>query len=115
MSNHNQPLKDGVWREMGLKDDEYRLILERLGREPNFTELGMLAVMWSEHCGYKHSKNLLKNLPVTGSRILVGPGENAGVVDIGDGMGVAFKIESHNHPCAVEPYEGAATGVGNCT
>ncbi len=112
MSNHNQPLKDGVWREMGLKDDEYRLILERLGREPNFTELGMFAVMWSEHCGYKHSKNLLKNLPVTGSRILVGPGENAGVVDIGDGMGVAFKIESHNHPCAVEPYEGAATGVG---
>ena len=68
--------------------------------------------MWSEHCGYKHSKNLLKKLPVTGPRILVGPGENAGVVDIGDGLGVAFKIESHNHPCAVEPYEAAGTGVG---
>jgi len=112
MSNYNETLRDGIWREMGLKDDEYRLIVDRLGREPNFTELGMFAVMWSEHCGYKHSKKLLQKLPVTGPQILVGPGENAGVVDIGDGLGVAFKIESHNHPCAIEPYEGAATGVG---
>ena len=112
VSNHNGTLRDGIWREMGLRDDEYRLIVEQLGREPDFTELGMFAVMWSEHCGYKHSKNLLKKLPVTGPQILVGPGENAGVVDMGDGMGAAFKIESHNHPCAVEPYEGAATGVG---
>lgn len=104
--------QDGAWREMGLKDHEYRLIVEKLGREPNYTELGMFAVLWSEHCGYKHSKKLLRKLPVTGPYILVGPGENAGVVDIGDGMGVAFKIESHNHPCAVDPYEGAATGVG---
>ncbi|NLC15854.1 MAG: phosphoribosylformylglycinamidine synthase subunit PurL [Firmicutes bacterium] len=109
---NDEKAKDGAWRELGLKDDEYRMIVEKLGREPNFTELGMFAVMWSEHCGYKHSKNLLKKLPVTGPRILVGPGENAGVVDIGDGLGVAFKIESHNHPCAVEPYEAAGTGVG---
>jgi len=76
MSNHNETLRDGIWREMGLKDDEYRLIVDRLGREPNFTELGMFAVMWSEHCGYKHSKKLLQKLPVTGPQILVGPGEN---------------------------------------
>ncbi len=112
MSKNNEVFKDGTWRDMGLKDHEYRLIVEKLGREPNYTELGMFAVLWSEHCGYKHSKNLLKKLPVTGPGILVGPGENAGVVDIGDGMAVAFKIESHNHPCAVDPYEGAATGVG---
>ncbi|QUL98997.1 MAG: phosphoribosylformylglycinamidine synthase subunit PurL [Candidatus Fermentithermobacillus carboniphilus] len=100
------------WREMGLKDQEYELIVEKLGREPNYTELGMFAVLWSEHCAYKHSKALLKTLPTSGPRVLVGPGENAGVVDIGDGLAVAFKIESHNHPCAVEPYQGAATGIG---
>ncbi len=101
-------LKDGAWREMGLKDHEYRLIVEKLGREPNYTELGMLAVLWSEHCGYKHSRNLLKTLPTTGPQVLVGPGENAGVIDIGSGLAAAFKIESHNHPSAVEPYHGAA-------
>ncbi|HHY16795.1 MAG TPA: phosphoribosylformylglycinamidine synthase II, partial [Firmicutes bacterium] len=108
----SEPAKDGTWREMGLKDHEYRLIVERLGREPNYTELGMFAVLWSEHCGYKHSRNLLKTLPVSGRQILVGPGENAGVVDIGHGLAAAFKIESHNHPSAVEPYHGAATGAG---
>jgi len=102
----------GMWREMGLRDDEYKLIVEKLGREPNYTELGLFSVLWSEHCGYKHSKNLLKTLPTEGPYVLVGPGENAGVVDIGDGLAAAFKIESHNHPCAVEPYHGAATGVG---
>ncbi|HPZ78110.1 MAG TPA: phosphoribosylformylglycinamidine synthase subunit PurL [Bacillota bacterium] len=101
-----------VWRQMGLRDDEYKLIVEKLGREPNYTELGLFSVLWSEHCGYKHSKNLLKTLPTEGPYVLVGPGENAGVVDIGDGLAAAFKIESHNHPCAVEPYHGAATGVG---
>ncbi|MGI6666041.1 MAG: phosphoribosylformylglycinamidine synthase subunit PurL [Bacillota bacterium] len=100
------------WREMGLKDKEYELIKERLGREPNYTELGMFAVLWSEHCAYKHSKHLLRTLPTKGARVLVGPGENAGVVDIGDNLACAFKIESHNHPSAVEPYQGAATGIG---
>ncbi len=100
------------WREMGLKDHEYRLIVEKLGREPNYTELGMFAVLWSEHCAYKHSKAVLRDLPTRGPRVLVGPGENAGVLDIGDGLAVAFKMESHNHPCAVEPFQGAATGVG---
>lgn len=100
------------WREMGLKDFEYELICEKLGREPNYTELGMFAVLWSEHCAYKHSRKMLKCLPTKGERVIVGPGENAGVVDIGDGLAVAFKIESHNHPCAVEPYQGAATGIG---
>lgn len=100
------------WREMGLKDSEYELIKERLGREPNYTELGMFAVLWSEHCAYKHSKPLLKTLPTKGPAVLVGPGENAGVVDIGDNLACAFKIESHNHPSAVEPYQGAATGIG---
>lgn len=101
-----------LWRQMGLKEDEYKLIVERLGREPNYTELGMFSVLWSEHCAYKHSKSLLKDLPTKGERVMVGPGENAGVVDIGDGLACAFKIESHNHPCAVEPYQGAATGIG---
>ncbi len=101
-----------LWREMGLKDEEYKLIVEKLGREPNYTELGMFAVLWSEHCAYKHSKSLLRGLPTQGEKVLVGPGENAGVVDIGHGLACAFKIESHNHPSAIEPYEGAATGIG---
>lgn len=104
--------KKALWREMGLKDSEYNLIKERLGREPNYTELGMFAVLWSEHCAYKHSKNLLKTLPTKGPQVLVGPGENAGVVDIGGNLACAFKVESHNHPSAVEPYQGAATGIG---
>lgn len=96
----------------GLKPDEYAEIVRRLGRHPNKAELGMFGVMWSEHCCYKNSRPLLKQFPTTGERILVGPGENAGVVDLGDGLRLAFKIESHNHPSAVEPFQGAATGVG---
>lgn len=100
------------WRKLGLRDDEYDRIKEALGREPNRLELGMFSVMWSEHCSYKNSKAVLKTFPTTGPRVLQGPGENAGVVEIGDGLAVCFKIESHNHPSAVEPYQGAATGVG---
>ena len=95
-----------------LTDDEYKKIVEILGREPNLTELGMFSVMWSEHCSYKSSRVHLKKLPTTGPRVLQGPGENAGVVDIGDGLCVVFKMESHNHPSFIEPYQGAATGVG---
>lgn len=96
----------------GLKPEEYNDIVQRLQRHPNKAELGMFGVMWSEHCCYKNSRPLLKQFPTTGDRILVGPGENAGVVDLGDGHRLAFKIESHNHPSAVEPFQGAATGVG---
>ncbi|HIK39615.1 phosphoribosylformylglycinamidine synthase subunit PurL [Thermoleptolyngbya sp. M55_K2018_002] len=96
----------------GLKPEEYEEIVRRLGRHPNKAELGMFGVMWSEHCCYKNSRPLLKQFPTTGERILVGPGENAGVVDMGDELQLAFKIESHNHPSAVEPFQGAATGVG---
>jgi phosphoribosylformylglycinamidine synthase II len=99
--------------EHGLTEDEFNRINEILGRVPNFTELGVFSVMWSEHCSYKNSIALLKTLPREGKKLLVGAGEeNAGLVDIGDGLAVAFKIESHNHPSAVEPYQGAATGVG---
>ncbi|HEX2960157.1 MAG TPA: phosphoribosylformylglycinamidine synthase subunit PurL [Ignavibacteriales bacterium] len=99
--------------EHGLTEEEYNRILNILGRTPNYTELGIFSVMWSEHCSYKNSIALLKTLPRSGGRLLVGAGEeNAGLVDIGDGLGVVFKIESHNHPSAVEPYQGAATGVG---
>jgi len=101
-----------VWRSMGVSDEEYEMIVDLLGREPNYVELGMFSVMWSEHCSYKNSKAVLRGLPTTGPQVLQGPGENAGIVDVGDGLAVAFKIESHNHPSAVEPYEGAATGVG---
>jgi phosphoribosylformylglycinamidine synthase len=96
----------------GIKPEEYTEIVQRLGRHPNQAELGMFGVMWSEHCCYKNSRPLLKQFPTAGDRILVGPGENAGVVDLGDGYQLAFKIESHNHPSAVEPFQGAATGVG---
>ena len=99
-------------RELGLTDLEYDLIVERLGRHPGGTELAMLSLMWSEHCAYKHSRKLLRRLPIEGPHVLMGPGENAGVVDVGSGLGVAFKVESHNHPSAVEPFQGAATGVG---
>jgi phosphoribosylformylglycinamidine synthase II len=98
--------------EHGLSDDEYGRIQSALGRGPNLVELGVLSVMWSEHCSYKSSRLLLKNLPTRGPRVLQGPGENAGIIDIGDGLAVAFKMESHNHPSFVEPYQGAATGVG---
>jgi phosphoribosylformylglycinamidine synthase len=96
----------------GLTADEYQRILEMLGREPTLTELGIFSVMWSEHCSYKSSRVHLKTLPTTGKRVLQGPGENAGAVDIGDGLAAVFKIESHNHPSFIEPYQGAATGVG---
>jgi phosphoribosylformylglycinamidine synthase len=99
-------------RELGLTDAEYEGICERLGREPNALELAVFSLMWSEHCAYKHSKKLLSRLPTEGPHLLMGPGENAGVVDVGDGLAVAFKVESHNHPSAVEPFQGAATGVG---
>ena len=99
-------------REVALTQSEYDQIVELLGRAPTAVELGMFGAMWSEHCGYKNSRPLLKHFPTSGSRVLQGPGENAGAVDIGDGLAVVFKIESHNHPSAVEPYEGAATGVG---
>jgi phosphoribosylformylglycinamidine synthase subunit PurL len=101
-----------TYRELGLTDSEYELILSGLGREPAVTELAMLSLMWSEHCAYKHSKKLLRRLPTEGPAVLMGPGENAGVVDVGGGLGIAFKVESHNHPSAVEPFQGAATGVG---
>jgi phosphoribosylformylglycinamidine synthase len=99
-------------RQLGLTDDEYTRILDRLGRPPGDVELAMLSLMWSEHCGYKHSKRLLRRLPTEGPHLLLGPGENAGAVDVGGGLAVAFKVESHNHPSAVEPFQGAATGVG---
>jgi phosphoribosylformylglycinamidine synthase subunit PurL len=99
-------------RALGLTDAEYELIVEQLGREPNEVELAMFSLMWSEHCAYKHSKKLLGQLPTEGPHLLMGPGENAGAVDVGGGLAIAFKVESHNHPSAVEPFQGAATGVG---
>jgi phosphoribosylformylglycinamidine synthase subunit PurL len=99
-------------RAFGLLADEYAAIVRRLGREPNLVELGMLGAMWSEHCGYKHTRRLLRQLPTSGPRVLQGPGENAGAVAIGQGLAVVLKMESHNHPSAVEPLQGAATGVG---
>ncbi|OJG75884.1 phosphoribosylformylglycinamidine synthase 2 [Enterococcus quebecensis] len=102
-----------IYAEWGLTDEEYRLIAEDiLGRMPNYTETGLFSVMWSEHCSYKNSKPVLRKFPTTGDRVLQGPGEGAGIVDIGDDQAVVFKAESHNHPSAIEPYEGAATGVG---
>ncbi len=101
-----------IVEQHGLKLDEYQKIIELMGREPNMTELGVFSVMWSEHCSYKSSRVHLKRLPVTGARVIVPPGENAGVVDIGDDWCVAFKVESHNHPSFIEPFQGAATGVG---
>jgi phosphoribosylformylglycinamidine synthase II len=99
-------------RELGLTDSEYERITELLGRDPNGVELAMFSLLWSEHCAYKHSRKLLGRLPTEGERVVMGPGENAGAVDIGSGHAIAFKVESHNHPSAVEPFQGAATGVG---
>jgi phosphoribosylformylglycinamidine synthase len=98
--------------EHGLSPDEYERVLHAMGREPNITELGIFSVMWSEHCSYKSSRLHLKKLPTTGPQVICGPGENAGVIDIGDGQAAIFKMESHNHPSYIEPYQGAATGVG---
>jgi len=106
------PVNATALRQHGLTEDEYARIRELLGREPNFTELGVFGVMWSEHCSYKSSRRLLKGLPTQGPDILQGPGENAGVVRVGDGWACVFKIESHNHPSYIEPFQGAATGVG---
>ncbi|MDQ6915786.1 MAG: phosphoribosylformylglycinamidine synthase subunit PurL, partial [Actinomycetota bacterium] len=103
---------DARHRELGLTDAEYELIDEKLGREPNAVELAMFSLLWSEHCAYKHSRKLLRRLPTEGPRVVMGPGENAGAVDVGGGLACAFKVESHNHPSAVEPFQGAATGVG---
>ena len=95
-----------------LSSDDYLEICKRLGRKPNRTELGMFGVMWSEHCCYRNSKPLLSKFPIQGKNVLVGPGENAGVIDVGNDQKLVFKIESHNHPSAIEPFQGAATGVG---
>jgi phosphoribosylformylglycinamidine synthase subunit PurL len=99
-------------RQLGLTDAEYARIIELMGREPNGVELAMFSLLWSEHCAYKHSRKLLSRLPTEGERVVMGPGENAGAVDVGKGWAAAFKVESHNHPSAVEPFQGAATGVG---
>ena len=116
MSSMSVPNKIHITPELieahGLKADEYQRIEELIGREPSFTELGIFSAMWNEHCSYKSSKKWLRTLPTTGEQVIQGPGENAGVVDIGDGLCVVFKMESHNHPSFIEPYQGAATGVG---
>lgn len=110
--NAEQIAEQQIYKQMGVSDSEYELICGFLGRKPNYTEIGVFSVMWSEHCAYKNSKPLLRRFPTEGPRVLMGPGEGAGIVDIGDNQAVVFKIESHNHPSAVEPYQGAATGVG---
>ena len=112
MDIYDMKITDVTIKEHGLTIDEYRRIVDSLGREPNLLELGIFSVMWSEHCSYKSSRRHLRNFPTTGPHVLQGPGENAGIVDIGDGLAVAFKMESHNHPSFIEPYQGAATGVG---
>src|SRR5437016_3296713 len=111
--NHlSQVLEQPLHRALGLTDWEADRIQELLGREANHFELAVFSLLWSEHCGYKHSAPLLKRLPSQGERVLQGPGENAGVLDLGEGLAVAFKVESHNHPSPVEPFQGAATGIG---
>ncbi|MCC9620159.1 phosphoribosylformylglycinamidine synthase subunit PurL [Thalassospira sp. MA62] len=109
---YSTPITPELVAEHGLNEDEYKLILEIMGREPNLNELGIFSVMWSEHCSYKSSKKWLKTLPTKADWVIQGPGENAGVIDIGDGQAAVFKMESHNHPSFIEPYQGAATGVG---
>lgn len=105
-------ITDEIVAEHGLTPDEYQMVCDHMGRTPNYTELGVFSVMWSEHCSYKSSRKWLKKLPVDGPQVIQGPGENAGVIDIGDGDAAVFKMESHNHPSFIEPYQGAATGVG---
>jgi phosphoribosylformylglycinamidine (FGAM) synthase-like enzyme len=113
MSGEVEPKVDlALAREHGLTDEEYENILEILGRTPSFSELGIFSVMWAEHCSYKSSKRYLKQLPTEAEHVIQGPGENAGVIAIGDGLAAVFKIESHNHPSYIEPKQGAATGVG---
>lgn len=110
--NPTQIKEERIYAEMGLTDEEFAMVEKILGRLPNYTETGLFSVMWSEHCSYKNSKPVLRKFPTTGERVLQGPGEGAGIVDIGDNQAVVFKMESHNHPSAIEPYQGAATGVG---
>ncbi|MBC7769423.1 MAG: phosphoribosylformylglycinamidine synthase II, partial [Phycisphaerales bacterium] len=98
--------------EFGLSRDEYELVLEKLGRTPNVTELGIFSVMWSEHCSYKSTRVHLAKFPTKAPHVIYGPGENAGAIDIGEGLAAIFKMESHNHPSFIEPFQGAATGVG---
>ena len=105
-------ITNAIVEKHGLKIEEYSKIKELLGREPNMLELGVFSAMWNEHCSYKSSRIHLKNLPTKGKCVIQGPGENAGVIDIGDDDAIIFKIESHNHPSYIEPYQGAATGVG---
>src|SRR6187401_3378657 len=105
-------VEEPLHRQLGLRDDELERIRTTLGREPNRTELAMYAAMWSEHCSYKSSKVHLRTLPTEGPAVLVGPGQDAGAVDVGEGVAAVFKMESHSHPSAIEPYQGAATGVG---
>src|SRR3984885_9529585 len=108
-----EPLPEvALHRALGLTDEEFEAVAKILGRPPNHLELALYAVMWSEHCSYKSSRIHLKRLPTEGPKVLVGPGENAGVIDAGDGIAIAIRIESHNHPSAIEPYQGAATGGG---
>src|ERR1700693_3688782 len=109
---HEHPITPELVAEHGLKPDEYDRILNLLKRDPTLTELGIFSAMWNEHCSYKSSKVHLRTLPTKGAHVIQGPGENAGVIDIGDGLACVFKMESHNHPSYIEPYQGAATGVG---
>src|SRR5262245_43990666 len=108
----DRPINPALVKEHKISADEYARIQEHLGRAPTYTELGVFSVMWSEHCSYKSSRVHLRRLPTKGPRVIQGPGENAGVVDIGDGFAAVFKMESHNHPSFIEPHQGAATGVG---
>ena len=105
-------INKSIISEHGISEDEFKLIKEILQREPNLLELGIFSVMWSEHCSYKSTKKWLKTLPTSGEKVICGPGENAGIIDIGDNEAIVFKMESHNHPSFIEPYQGAATGVG---
>ena len=109
---HDTKITPDLVKSHGLKPDEYERFVKLLGREPTITELGICSAMWNEHCSYKSSKTWLKTMPTKGARVIQGPGENAGVIDIGDGDAIVFKMESHNHPSFIEPYQGAATGVG---
>ncbi len=111
-TTHASALTPAVIQEHGITPEEYQRIKSALGRDPSLTELGIFSVMWSEHCSYKSSRVHLKRLPTRSKVVVQGPGENAGIIDIGDGWACAFKIESHNHPSFIEPFQGAATGVG---
>src|SRR6201981_3686654 len=112
MTRNEPAITPELIAEHGLKPDEYARLEKLIGRKPSFTELGIFSAMWNEHCSYKSSKVHLRTLPTKAPHVIQGPGENAGVIDIGDGLAVVFKMESHNHPSYIEPYQGAATGVG---